>query len=226
MGILFIPIATRIGATAGNKISAIDLNGLVRHWLTGPGKLLILVMVLYNLSLIAILSMTPLYLQSEHGLTPFNAGLIFATMLLIGTIFQPFAGKYTDRRGRKPLIVITLIMSSLFAILAGLGSGLGWVVTGLLPAAALLTSIRPVVLAAAVDYSGKSEATTLGIVFTVLDGVAMLGALFAGLIGEFSLNYAFLLAAGFAMASALICMLLSFEFHTPSSFRPLSRNSS
>ncbi|MCZ6669143.1 MAG: MFS transporter [Gammaproteobacteria bacterium] len=226
MGILFIPIATRIGATAGNKISAIDLNGLVRHWLTGPGKLLILVMVLYNLSLIAILSMTPLYLQSEHGLTPFNAGLIFATMLLIGTIFQPFAGKYTDRRGRKPLIVITLIMSSLFATLAGLGSGLGWVVTGLLPAAALLTSIRPVVLAAAVDYSGKSEATTLGIVFTVLDGVGMLGALFAGLIGEFSLNYAFLLAAGFAMASALICMLLSFDFGTPSSFRPPSRNPS
>ena len=93
-------------------------------------------------------------------------------------------------------------------------------------AAALLTSMRPVVLAAAVDYSGKSEATTLGIVFTLLDGIGMLGALFAGLIGEFSLNYAFLLAAGFAMASALICMLLSFDFGSPSSFRPPSRNPS
>jgi len=105
-------------------------------------------------------------------------------------------------------------LSSLFAVLAGLSADLVWVMAGLLPAAALLTSMRPVVLAAAVDYSGKSEATTLGIVFTLLDGIGMLGALFAGLIGEFSLNYAFLLAAGFAMASALICMLLSFEFGT------------
>jgi hypothetical protein len=52
----------------------------------------------------------------------------------------------------------------------------------------------------------------MGIVFTVLDGVGTLGALFAGLIGEFSLNYAFLLAAGFAMMSALICMGLKFNF--------------
>ena len=226
MGFLFIPIAKRIGGTASKKISVIDLKGLARHWLNGPGKLLILTMVLYNLSLMAILGMTPLFLQSEHGLSPFYAGLTFATMLLIGTIFQPIAGKYTDRRGRKPLIVITLVLSSLFAALAGLSTDLGWMMAGLLPAAALLTSMRPVVLAAAVDYSGKSEATTLGIVFTLLDGIGMLGALFAGLIGEFSLNYAFLLAAGFAMASALICMLLSFDFGSPSSFRPPSRNPS
>jgi MFS family permease len=226
MGFLFIPIAKRIGSTASKKISVIDLKGLARHWLNGPGKLLILTMVLYNLSLMAILGMTPLYLQSEHGLSPFYAGLTFAAMLLIGTIFQPVTGKYTDRRGRKPLIVITLVLSSLFAALAGLSTDLGWVMAGLLPAAALLTSMRPVVLAAAVDYSGQSEATTLGIVFTLLDGIGMLGALFAGLIGEFSLNYAFLLAAGFAMASALICMLLSFDFGSPSSFRPPSRNPS
>ena len=220
MGFLFVPIAKRIGSNASKKISVIDLKGLARHWLNGPGKLLILTMVLYNLALMAILGMTPLYLQSEHGLSPFYAGLIFAVMLLVGTIFQPITGKYTDRRGRKPLIVITLVLSSLFAILAGLSTDLGWVMVGLLPAAALLTSMRPVVLAAAVDYSGKSEATTLGIVFTVLDGVGMLGALFAGLIGEFSLSYAFLLAAGFAMSSALICMLLSFDFDSTSSFRP------
>ena len=214
MGILFIPIAARIGASTSSKMSEIDLGGLARHWLSRRGKLLILTMVTYNLSLMAILGMTPLYLLSEHGLSSFNAGLIFASMLLTGTVFQPIAGKYTDRSGRKPLIVIILIAASLFAILAGMASSLAWVLIGLVPAAALLTTVRPVVLATAVDFSGKSEATTLGIVFTVLDGVGMLGALFAGLIGEFSLNYAFLLAAGFAMTSALVCMLLSFNFGT------------
>jgi MFS family permease len=133
-------------------------------------------------------------------------------MLMLGAAFQPFAGQYTDRQGRKPLILIALVASSLFACMAGLSSSFGGLMTGLLPAVVLLTIMRPVVLAAALDYSGKSEATTMGIVFTVLDGVGTLGALFAGLIGEISLNYAFLLAAGFSIMSALICVGLKFEF--------------
>jgi MFS family permease len=212
MGVLFIPIASRISSKTSHSLKSIDLKGLARHWSQRSGIQLILMMLLYNMSLMAILGMTPLYLQTEHGLSPFNAGLVFAAMLLIGTVFQPFAGKYTDRKGRKPLILITLILSSLFACLAGLSSSFNWLIAGLIPAAALLTAMRSVVLATAVDYSSKSEATTLGIVYTVLDGVGMLGALFAGLIGELSLNYAFLLAAGFAMLSAVVCFGLKFDF--------------
>jgi FSR family fosmidomycin resistance protein-like MFS transporter len=212
MGILFIPVAPRITSSASNKISHIDLRGLARHWLSGRGKLLILVMVFYNLALIAILSMTPLYLQTEHGISPFHTGFIFAAMLLTGTVFQPVIGKYSDRVGRKRLIVIVMLASGLFAIFAGFASSLIWVLMGLVPAAALLNMVRPVVLASAVDFSGKSESTTLGIVFTVLDGVGMLGALFAGLVGEFSLDYAFLLAGGLALASALVCLILKFDF--------------
>lgn len=216
MGILFIPVANRIHSKASHSLKTIDLKGLARHWMRRSGIALILVMILYNMSLMAILGMTPLYLQTEHAMSPLNAGIIFAAMLLIGTVFQPLAGKYTDRNGRKPLILIALIVSSLFACLAGFSTTFVWLLVGLLPAAALLTAMRPVVLATAIDYSGKSEATTLGIVFTVLDGVGMLGALFGGLIGEVSLNYAFLLAAGLSMMSALICSGLEFNFSSDS----------
>ena len=212
MGVVFFPIANRIHSKASQSLKTIDLKGLARHWIQRPGIALIVIMILYNMSLMAILGMTPLYLQSEYGMSPLHSGIVFAAMLLLGTAFQPIAGKYSDRNGRKPLILITLIISSLFACLAGLSSSFVWLLAGLLPAAALLTAMRPVVLAAAIDYSGKSEATTLGIVFTVLDGVGMLGALFAGLIGEISLSYAFLLAGGFAMLGAGVCFLLRFEF--------------
>ena len=217
MGILFIPIAQRISTSASRNLATIDMKGLARHWLHGRGVSLMLIMVFYNMSLMAILAMTPLYLQTEHGLSSFDAGLVFAVMLMLGAAFQPFAGQYTDRQGRKSLVLTALVASSLFACLAGLSSSFSGSMTGLLPAAVLLTIIRPVVLATAVDYSGKSESTTMGIVFTVLDGVGMLGALFAGLIGEFSLNYAFLLASGFATISALICLGLNFDFGAGSS---------
>jgi MFS family permease len=210
MGLLFIPVATRITRDSPGQITHIDFRGLARQWFKPTGLVLMLLMILYNMALVAQLAMAPLYFQIKHGLSPFHAGLIFATILMIGSICQPFFGKYTDSRGRKPMILLVLFGASFFALFAGLSDSLYWVVVGLLPAVAILTAVRPVILAAAVEYTGKSEATTLGIVFTVLDGVGMFGALLAGLIGEFELRYAFIMAAAMALAAALLCLFLNF----------------
>ena len=208
MGLLFIPIAARISRESPGEIKQIDFRGLARQWFKPAGIALMLVLILYNMALMAQLAMAPLYFQQEHGLSPFYAGLIFAVILLIGTVFQPLFGKYSDSRGRKPLILLVLFGASFFALFAGLADSLYWALLGLLPSVAMLTAIRPVFLAAAVEFSGKSEATTLGIVFTVLDGVGMFGALLAGLIGEFELSYAFVMAAGLALTSLVICLFL------------------
>ena len=211
MGLLFIPLATRISRDSPGSISRIDLRGLARQWFKPAGIALMLVMILYNMALMAQLAMAPLYFQVEHGLSPFYAGAIFAVILMVGSIFQPFFGKYSDGRGRKPLILLVLFAASFFALFAGLSSSLYWAVLGLLPGVAILTAVRPVILAAAVEYTGKSEATTLGIVFTVLDGVGMFGALLAGLAGEVELEYAFILAAALALTAGIICLFLSFK---------------
>ena len=211
MGILFIPVAARISRDNPGEVAHIDFRALARQWFKPAGIALMLVMILYNMALMAQLAMAPLYFQSEHGLSPFYAGLIFATILMIGSSFQPFLGKYTDNRERKPLILLALFGASFFALFAGLSDSLYWAVLGLLPSVAMLTAVRPVIIAAAVEYTGTSEATTLGIVFTVLDGVGMFGALLAGLSGEIELSYAFIMAAGMALAAALICLFLRLE---------------
>jgi MFS family permease len=211
MGVLFIPVAARISRDNPGQVIHIDFRTLARQWFKPAGLALMLMMILYNMALMAQLAMAPLYFQSEHGLSPFYAGLIFAAILMIGSIFQPLFGKYTDSRGRKPLILLALFGATFFALFAGLSDSLYWAILGLLPAVAILTAVRPVILAAAVEYTGKSEATTLGIVFTVLDGVGMFGALLAGLIGEFELRYAFIMAAAMALSAGLICLFLSFR---------------
>ncbi len=211
MGLIFIPISKRISANLQTKDTHIDFKALLRHWSTTTGILLMLMMVFYNMSMTAMLGMTPLYLQNVHALSPFHAGMIFAALLMLGTIMQPTFGHYTDRMGRRRVILLVFITSSICALVAGMSSSLIWVIVSLLPAVALLTAVRPVVLAATVDFSGKSEATTLGIVFTVLDGVGMMGALLAGMVGEYDLSWAYFLAAGLAMLAALICFIIRFE---------------
>ncbi len=215
MGILFIPVAARIGRDSPAEVTHIDFTGLVKQWFKPAGLALMLVMILYNMALMAQLAMAPLYFQSEHGLSPFYAGLIFASILMIGSVFQPFFGKYSDSQGRKPIILIVLFGASFFALFAGLSENLYWVIMGLLPSVVLLTAVRPVILAAAVEFSGKSESTTLGVVFTVLDGVGMFGALIAGLVGEFDLSYAFLMGAAMALAAGATCLLLPLKSSDP-----------
>jgi len=211
MGLIFIPVSRRITQKVKPKALEFDFKGLIKHWFTTTGIALMLMMIFYNMSLMAMLGMTPLYLQSVHELSTFQSGLIFAALLMLGALCQPLLGHYTDSRGRKPLILGIFLVSTLCALVAGMSTELVWAVVGLLPAVALLTAVRPVVLAAAVDFTGKSEATTLGIVFTVLDGVGMVGALFAGLVGEFDLSWAYLLAAALAFLAAIICFLLRFQ---------------
>jgi FSR family fosmidomycin resistance protein-like MFS transporter len=221
MGILFIPMARRIGRDAVPQTRAIDLRGLAREWFRPAGVALMAVMILYNMALIAQLAMAPLYFQQDYGLSPFASGLIFAAILIFGSVMQPFFGKYSDGSGRKPMILLTLFGVSFFALFTGLGDSIYWSILGLLPSVALLTAVRPVILAAAVEYSGKSEATTLGIVFTVLDGVGMFGALLAGLVGEFDLSYAFIMAAAMAFCAGLLCLLLDFKVSPASAEQPL-----
>jgi len=210
MGVLFVPVAARIGRENPGRALPIDFRGMLRLWSRPAGLALISMMILYNMALVAQLAMAPLYLQQEHGMSPLQSGAIFAGILVTGSLFQPLLGRYSDSRERKPLVLALLFAAGLFALFAGFASSLGWAIFGLLPSIAILTAVRPVVLAAAVEYTTGSESTTLGIVFTVLDGVGMLGALCAGIAGEFELAWAFLLGAGLAFASAAICLRLRF----------------
>ncbi|MBT8436860.1 MAG: MFS transporter, partial [Gammaproteobacteria bacterium] len=69
MGILFIPVATRISRDNPGQVVHIDFRTLARQWLKPAGIALMLMMILYNMALMAQLAMAPLYFQSEHGLS-------------------------------------------------------------------------------------------------------------------------------------------------------------
>lgn len=208
MGVFFIPMSLRISRESTTVVQTINFKVLINHWAQKTGLGLMLVLIFYNMTLMAILSMMPLFLQIDHGLTAFHSGLIFAGFLVIGSFLQPGLGRYTDTRGRRQVVLLFLFLAATFALFAGLSQGLYWALLGLFPALVMLTAIRPVLLAIAVEYSSQSASTTLGIVFTVLDGVGMVGALFAGLIGEINLAYAFMMAAVFATLAGLIFLQL------------------
>ena len=211
MGLFFIPIAARIQSVATSALAGSDLRELARDWCTFRGARLVFLMIAYNMGLYGMLAMTPLVLQSRYGLSPFVSASVFASMLVFGTLIQPWTGKVSDRVGRKPVIVSMILGAAIFAFACGLVSSYWVFVSLLVLAITLLTAVRPVLLASAVEFSKKSESTTLGLVFAILDGVGAMGALIAGYAGEWALSYAYLLGALLALASAVTAATFRFE---------------
>jgi len=207
MGIVFLRIAKHVPPPTQSSLSRIDASALWLVWMRPAGLTLIVMICAYSMAMIALLSMTPLFLQTVHGLTSTMTGIAFALMLLFGALFQPFVGKLSDRIGRRPVFVTGNVIATVAAASIALVGGPATAIVALVVTATALVGIRSVVLASAVDYSRKREATTLGFTFAVMDGVGALGAVSAGALGNFDLHYAFMLVAClslFAIAMAFV----------------------
>ena len=211
MALLFVPIAGRIRSKVSTRLAGTDIRELAREWGTGRGARLVFIMVAYNMGLYGMLAMTPLVLQSRYGLSPFVSATVFASMLVIGTLMQPWTGQFSDRIGRKPVSVTMILAASIFAFGCSLSEDFLLFVVLLIASITLLTAVRPVLLASAVEFSNKSESTTLGLVFAILDGVGALGALVAGYAGEWDLSYAYFIGAFLALGSAVTASLFRFN---------------
>jgi FSR family fosmidomycin resistance protein-like MFS transporter len=203
MGFIFFSYAKRIPSAPPNKLSWKDLKGMKKLWTSSSGLALIATISTYNMAVMALTTITPLFLQKSWGVSPGKAGTVFATGMLIGAIGQPIVGRISDRIGRKSIFVSGSILGAICAILAGLPIGVSWVSLSLALSIGILVAIRSGVLAFAVDFSGKREATTLGFVFLLMDSVGAVGAVFAGLIADIQLYYAFFLSAGLSLISIL-----------------------
>lgn len=211
MALAFAPVARRVPRAATTRLAAADLGDLLRAWRRPSGLGLVATTCAYNMANLAILAMMPLYLQSAHAFSPAETGMAFAAMIFLGAVVQPPMGRVSDRIGRKPVIVAGNLVAALAAAAVWLlGDQTVVALAGLALAIVSLTAIRAAHLAAAVDYSGHREATTLGFTFALLDGVGALGAWLAGLAANVELALAFALAAGLSLAAGLLSLPLGF----------------
>lgn len=208
MGCVFLALHRRIPPAETHAISRADLHDLARLWLAPHALAFIGVLCLYNMALMAILGMSPLYLQSVRGFDSGAAGAAFAAALLAGSLVQPLVGRLSDRRGRRSVMAGGLLLGAGAALGVVLASGTAWMLVWLIVAVALLAGVRVVFLASAVETAGRRESTNLGFAFALMDGVGALGALLAGAVGNFHLAYAFVLAAALSLLAAAGCMAL------------------
>ena len=201
MGLVFLRYHRAVPHSSGKRISRSDLRDLKKTWSSPVGLILIAGISTYNMAVMALITIMPLFLQRSGGLTTGQTGIVFASAMLIGAIGQPWIGRLSDTKGRQGIFIVGSLLGVAAAIVAALPLATGWISISLVLAIGVLIAIRSGVLALAVDFAGQREATTLGFVFALMDGVGAFGAILAGVVGDFQLHYAFLLAAGFSIIS-------------------------
>jgi len=183
-----------------------DLGTVLNVWRSRAGFLMFALGVTYSMAFVGLMAMIALFFQDYHGYSSAWAGAAFASMLLGGAIAAPFMGRLSDSTGRKRVVVVSAFVGAFGILLTAASTHPVLLVLGVVIAGTVLTGMRPVYLAAAVEMVGRRETTALGLIYAVMDGVGSLGGLLAGLAGTNDLRYALVFAAGASVASGLFAL--------------------
>lgn len=116
------------------------------------------------MALVALVTVLPLYLADELGMSPFARGFHIGLLIAVGLLAKPLAGFMSDRWGRKRVLVPGLVWSCVLALLLipfyqGVGLTVSIALLGL-----FLYPDQPILTAATLEIVGRNvSATALGI---------------------------------------------------------------
>jgi sugar phosphate permease len=121
---------------------------------------LTLVKGLRGMALVGLVTLLPLYLDNDLGMSTFSRGLHIGLLIAIGLVAKPVAGYISDRVGRKQVLVPGLLWSCAICLLI-IPYGEGAPLTVLVALLGLfLYPDQPILTAATLDIVGADVAST------------------------------------------------------------------
>jgi MFS transporter, DHA1 family, tetracycline resistance protein len=152
-----------------------------------------------------VLPLLPLYAE-DFGAEPFTIGLLVATYSLMQLVFSPLWGRVSDRVGRKPVLIVSLVGSAVGALLTGLAPTLWVLFLGRIIDGISGGSIS-VAQAAATDVAPPEQrARLLGLLGAAFGVGFVAGPALGGLAALGGKPLPFLLAAAIAGVNAVVAI--------------------
>ncbi|MFP6746731.1 MAG: MFS transporter [Alphaproteobacteria bacterium] len=207
----------RQGAVGGASADKGEGMSLAAYW-RGLGALLrdravlslCVVAALRTMAQAGLLAFLPLYLANDLGAGPLMLGLALAAMQSAGVVAAPIAGAWSDRVGRRPIVLAGLSASTIVILgLAALGQMATFIV-GIAILGFVLFAVRPVIQSWLMDLTPSSlggSATSLMFASQAL--LATAAPIIGGLIADrWGLGAVFYFLAGGLLAANLALVFL------------------
>ena len=167
--------------------------------------------------LVALVTILPLYLGNELGMSSFARGFHIGLLIAIGLVAKPLTGHMSDKWGRKKVLVPGLLWSCVMALLLiqfpqGIGLMVAIVLLGL-----FLYPDQPILTAATLEIVGRDvSATALGTTTTASFIMSAASPLIAGSIYQsYGLEPTLYFIAALFGAAAVILALLPLANRQP-----------
>ena len=152
----------------------------------------------------------PLYIANTLGVGPFILGVGLMIMQLAGLIAGPIAGIFSDNKGRRTIVFVGLLITTIITIFIGMivNVTLYLVLIGILGFA--LFAVRPVIHSWLMDLTPKNlggSATSL--LFATQSALSAAVPLGGGLIADaYGLNIVFYLLAVFIFLATILVLFI------------------
>jgi MFS transporter, DHA1 family, tetracycline resistance protein len=152
-----------------------------------------------------VIPVLPFYAEgTKFNATPRTVGLLFASYSIMQLIFSPILGGLSDKYGRRPVLLISLI-----------GTGIGFLVLGfaqtlpMLFAGRILDGITGGNISTAQAYvadvtTKEDRATGMGLIGAAFGVGFVLGPMIGGILSRWGIEVPFLFAAGLAFVNAIL----------------------
>ena len=163
-----------------------------------------------------VIPVLPFYTEgSIFNATPRTVGVLFASYSIMQLIFSPILGRLSDRYGRRPVLLVSII-----------GTGIGFLVLGLanslwmLFAGRILDGITGGNISTAQAYiadvtTKENRAKGMGLIGAAFGLGFIFGPALGGILSRWGIHVPFFFAAGLCFANALLLFFTLPETVTP-----------
>jgi len=156
-----------------------------------------------------VIPVLPLYAEGSHiGATKFQLAAILGIYSLLQLICSPLFGKWSDRVGRKPVLVVSILGTAIGFVILGAANTVWMLVLGRIIDGASGGNISTAMACIADVTTKENRSRNMGLVGAAFGLGFMIGPALGGVLSKhFTLATPFYFAAGLALLNALLVWL-------------------
>jgi len=150
-----------------------------------------------------VLPLLPFWAE-QAGANAFNIGLLLTIYALAQFLFTPVLGSLSDRYGRRPIIVISLIIEAISLAMTALASNLPLLYVARFIGGLGASNIGTAQAVVADVTSQERRARGMGLVGAAIGAGFVIGPALGGLLAPLGITIPFWIAMGLALSNALL----------------------